>query len=160
MLRRRLRQYAVPEIEDEWAAAEGAPDFANLSRHHLPADEKCDRVEIALHDHTPLQFLAGKAVRHRGVDADRIDTALCNVARIEEPGAARKADDGHRREAFFQPSDDLPRWLDDPPLEAALGQNPCPAIEELHDIGPRCDLCREIFDSSLSDQLDQRGKTL
>src|SRR5437016_11173914 len=49
MLRRRLRQDAVAEVEDKSSARECAADPANLDRHRGAADQQRDGIEIALH---------------------------------------------------------------------------------------------------------------
>ena len=53
-----------------------------------------------------------------------------------------------------------PRRVDDPMLEAVLGQNPGPAIEQLHNIGTRFNLAQQVGDGSIDDQFDQPSEAL
>src|SRR6266567_9010492 len=117
----RLRQHPVSEIEDERPAAERIANRTDLLLHHPSSNKQCDRVEIALHRDPSLQLLAGERNWNRGIDTDRIDAGFRDIARIEEPGPAGKADYRNRRKALLQPMPDAPCRLDNPPLEAALG---------------------------------------
>src|SRR5713226_5037100 len=119
----------MPEIEDERAAAEHVANRANFLLHHRPTNEQRDRIEVALYRNTPLQPLTGKSPGNHGIDANCIDTGLRNIPLVEEPGATRKANHRDRRKLLLQPSRDAPRRLDNPTLEAGLGQDPRPAVE-------------------------------
>src|SRR6266851_3402989 len=150
----------MPEVEDERPATESNTDRPDLLPHHRSSDQKRDRVEITLYRRPHLQPLTGINARGRGIDADRINTGLRDIALIEEPGAARKTDYRHCRKALFQPRRDAPRRLDDPALEAGFRQDSGPAVEQLHGIGPRGDLPRKIGNGRIDDQLDHHTKAL
>src|SRR5712691_5984472 len=119
----------MPEIEDERAAAECPANRANLPLHRRPANQQRNRVEIALYRHPPLQPLAGKRAGNHGIDTDRIDSGLRNIALVEEPRATRKTNHRDRWKLLLQPIRDGPRRLDDPSFEAGLGQDPRPTVK-------------------------------
>src|SRR5438552_4770930 len=58
MLRRRLRQDAVAEVEDKPSPRERTADSANLGRHRGTADKQRDGIEVALHGNARLQPIA------------------------------------------------------------------------------------------------------
>src|SRR2546429_4695552 len=109
---------------------------------------------MTLHRHPILQLVAGKATRHSGIESDRVDPAFHRIALIEDTRATWKTDDRDHRKSLLQPRGNSLGRLDDPSPEAALGQYPGPAVEQLNDIGARSDLARQIIDSRIDDQSD------
>src|SRR5258707_11056021 len=129
VLGRRLRQYPMPEIEDIRSAAERRPQLPRGPLQRVAARDQQYRIEIALHREERLQPLAGKALRHRGVEADRIDTAFGRVPLVEQSRSTRKPNNRHRRKALAKRRNNASGGFDDPALKTLLGQHPGPAVE-------------------------------
>ena len=59
---------------------------------------------------------------------------------------------------MFKGRDDAPGRTDHPTLESRFGQDPCPAVEQLHEICASLDLAGEVLDRPFRKQVDQRVK--
>src|ERR1700704_6707934 len=132
----------MAEIEHVWSTAERRPQLPRGPLQRVAARDQQYRIEIALHREERLQSLAGKAFRHRGVEADRIDTAFGRVPLVEQPRSTRKTNNRRRRKALAKRYRDAAGRFDDPALETFLRQHPGPAVEQLHDLGAGGDLRR------------------
>ncbi len=87
---RRLRQDAVAEIEDEWAARQRRQDVVDVAVERRAAGEQRQRIEIALHRHARLELLARERAVDRPVEADRVDAGSLDIAAA--PSCRRRAE--------------------------------------------------------------------
>src|SRR5215469_4719153 len=130
----------MTEIEDVGSAAEFVAQSAHRLCQSRPSGDQQSGIEIPLNRPERLERLARIARRDRRVYADRIDPSLPEIPFILDPGAARKSDDWTTRETFFERRGDAPARLDYPADKGPLGQNPGPAVEQLHRLRSRPNL--------------------
>ena len=147
MFRRRLRQHAMPEIENEGSASRACARISRTARSNdRPADQQRDRVEIALH-RQPRACNCSRA-KPSGTDvsiADRIDAGFRRVAldrKARQPRGNPMI--GTAGNICFSRVDDLSRRFDDPALKAGFRQDPGPTVKQLHSVDPGLDLPRQV----------------
>ena len=80
MLRRRVGQDAVAEIEHEGRVPQQVENFAHPPLKMRSAGEQEERIEIALHRQAALQVLPDEGERHAGIAADGVDAGPLRVA--------------------------------------------------------------------------------
>src|SRR5436309_12927137 len=83
ILRWRLRQHTVSEIEYKGTAPERPAKFSHRGFERGAADDQQDRVEIALNRRERLQPFARKADRNHRIETDPVDPSLFDVALVE-----------------------------------------------------------------------------
>ena len=90
VLGRRIRQHAVPEIEDERPVAEPTQQPFGGGIEARPSGPEQIVVEIALHRAGGLQLGRGPLDGYGRIDTDGIDAGVARVLAIEDARAARK----------------------------------------------------------------------
>src|SRR5207253_6009285 len=73
---RRLREDAVPEVEDKRPAGKRLQYHINRAVERRPAGDQYQRIEIALHWKAALDLVAGKDPIDHPVETDRVDGGL------------------------------------------------------------------------------------
>ena len=79
MLRRRVGQNAVAEIEHEGRVPQQVENFAHPPLKMRSAGKQEERIEVALYRHAALQVLPDEGERHAGIAADGVDAGPVRV---------------------------------------------------------------------------------
>src|SRR5215467_12839316 len=132
VFRRCVRQHSMSEIEDVRATAELLPKLSHRRLDSRTSRDQQDGIEIPLHCSERLQAVAGITCRHCGIDRNPVDACLSEVALVEKTSAAREADYRIIVKSIFQRRNDAFRRFDHPLRKGRLGQDPRPAVEQLH----------------------------
>ena len=104
---------------------------ATACSQRAAADQQQHRVEIALHRDTRSAVGRGQTPAGTvGVEADRIDAGLGDIALVQQPGAARKADHRAAPESALSRRDDGGCRRDDPAVKLRFGQTRRPSYRK------------------------------
>src|SRR5262249_61366870 len=90
---RGLRHDAVPEIEDEWAAAKGFDYRVDRTVERGPADDERERIEIALDRQARLNAILSKFAIDHPVEPDRVYCGTFPLTGNHRAGSPREAND-------------------------------------------------------------------
>src|SRR6266403_5200977 len=158
MFRRRFRQDAVPQVENQGPPSQGLEDTPDFAPHRLAADRKQDRIEIALERYMGLQLCRGPAERQVVIQAESGDPRDAREFCVKRARATGKQDHRDIGVPGLEPRHDPCMRLQRPAPKLALGQIACPAIEYLQGLGACFDLGAEIFRRGLHQQIDEAAK--
>jgi hypothetical protein len=123
--------------------------------HFRAARHQQQRIEIALERRERLKRLAGKAERSARVETEAGDAGLAGIVADERTRSARKADYRKIGVTGMERGDDRTRRLERERTELGFGQAPRPGVEDLHRLGTRLDLRREMGDRRLDQEVDE-----
>src|SRR6516162_5723461 len=150
----------MTQVEHKWAAAERPAQLRDRSFKGGAARNQQHRIEIALNRGEPLKARAGIAGRHHRIETDTIDPGLCDVPLVEQTRPTGKTNDRMVGKPLFYRRNDASGGFDHQTPERRLGQNACPTVEKLHDLGTGLDLSTQKVDGAFDEQLDQRAEAL
>ena len=156
IVRRRLRQDAVAEIEDERALAQRAEDVGGYPRPwrgRRSSRSSGSRLPctVAWRCRTDAAQPAARWSRGRSPSTP----VSARVVLVVNAGAAGKRDDRHRRMPQPQLGRDLADRRYAPALERGVRQRAGPAVEDLHRLGAGVDLRHQIADRRIDQQVHQ-----
>src|SRR5262249_31095860 len=134
MCDRRLRQDAVPEIEDEGPLGKYLEYVVDRAIERGAAHEQRQRIEVSLHRHAPLDLITGKNAINRPIEADPINGDVSDVAQERGAHPTRKSNHLRARYVAAYLRDDALSGTNAPAMEFLRRQNAGPGIENLYRI--------------------------
>src|SRR5262245_28662380 len=126
MLRRRLGQNAVAEIEDKRALSQGHYNAIDAIIERLAAHHQRRRIEIALHSDASLKLLRDPQ-RHRRIETEPVGATALGKSSVAKSGATRKENDRNPRVTSLDFGDDPAQRTETPALGFGFRQDPHPA---------------------------------
>src|SRR5262249_15614497 len=95
VLRRRLRQNSMAEVENERTPGQRLQNFRRLALHPSPTRSQHQRVKISLHDRLPGELLRHELERCCRIAAHAVHSRLAHIRTEIASGTHRKTDDGN-----------------------------------------------------------------
>ena len=133
----------VAEVKDQRPRAQNLENMPRRALHRRAAHDGQLGIEIALKNHSLGQHVARPMQRHRGIEAERLDSGLLRDTGIEGPRTAGKRDDGGLGRRCAYGCDDSLDRLDAPAVELRGRKHARPAIEQLHRLRTGLDLANQ-----------------
>src|ERR1700728_642056 len=152
---RRIRQYAVSEIEDERPMRERVENRVDRAVQRFASDEKRQRVEITLNGSPRLDGLTCKTRLDCPIYSYRVDGDGIEIACDLRAGAARESDDARAGNFLPHRRDNPGGRLDAPFPEFVGGQNSGPGVENLYGVDPGRELADQIGGGGIDKDIHQ-----